>query len=113
MGRTVPSFRMAAEIERTKWNQFRFYLDKKDRKEFDQMYDLYKSNSAACSSACRPVVIHAVLMSLIFEHYKQLTILMEQKKAKDKAQSSALGVWTQTEVPGMEVNHNGEINTFF
>ena len=39
MGRTVPSFRMAAEIERTKWKQFRPYLDKKDRKMFDQMYD--------------------------------------------------------------------------
>ena len=82
MGRTVPSFRMAAEIERTKWNQFRSYLDKKDRKMFDQMYDYVKLNNAACSNACRPVVIHAVLMSIIFEHYKQLTKLMEQRKAK-------------------------------
>ena len=31
---------MAAEIERTKWKQFRFYLDKKDRKMFDKMYEL-------------------------------------------------------------------------
>ena len=69
---------MAAEIERTKWTQFRFYLDKKDRKMFDQMYDYVKLNNAAYSNACRPVVIHAVLMSIIFEHYKQLTKLMEQ-----------------------------------
>jgi len=61
------------------------------------MYDLYKSNSAACSNACRPVVIHAVIMSIIFEDYKQLTKLMEQKKKKDKAMSSTLDVWTQTE----------------
>ena len=66
VGRTVPSFRMAAEIERTKWKQFRSYLDKKDRKMFDQMYDYVKLNNAACSNACRPVVIHAVLMSIIF-----------------------------------------------
>ena len=58
-------------------------LDKKDRKIFDQMYDYVKLNNAAC----RPVVIHAVLMSIIFEHFKQLTKLMEQKKAKDKAMS--------------------------
>ena len=77
------------------------------------MYDYFKLHNAACSSACKPVVIHPILMSIVFQHYKQLTTLMEQKKAKDKAQSSALGVWTQTEVPGMEVNHNGEINTFF
>ena len=90
MGRTIPSFRLAAEIERTKWKQFRSYLDKKDRKVFDQMYDYVKLNNAACSNACRPVVIHAVLMSIIFEHYKQLTKLMEQRKAKDAAKSNTL-----------------------
>ena len=41
MGRTIPSFRIAAEIERTKWNQFRTLLDKKDRKEFDQLQKLF------------------------------------------------------------------------
>jgi hypothetical protein len=97
MGRTVPSFRIAAEIERTKWKQFRSYLDKKDRKTFDRMYDYVKLHNNSCSNACRPVVVHAVLMSIIFEHYKQLTKLTEQKKAVDKAKSSTLDVWTQTE----------------
>ena len=97
MGRTVPSFRIAEEIERIKWRQFRSYLDKKDRKMFDQMYDIVKLHNNSCSNACRPVVIHSVLMSIIFEHYKQLTKLMEQKKAKDKAKSSTLDTWTQRE----------------
>ena len=69
---------MAAEIERTKWKQFRSYLDKKDRKIFDQMYDYVKLNNAACSNACRPVVIHAVLLSIIFEHYKQLNKIVNE-----------------------------------
>jgi hypothetical protein len=95
VSRTVPSFRMAAEIERTKWRQFRSYLDKKDRKEFDQMYDYFELNSAACSNACRPVVIHAVLMSIIFEHYKQLTTLVEQQNINDKKRTSGtLDLWT-------------------
>jgi hypothetical protein len=85
VGRTVPSFRIAAEIERTKWKQFRSMLDKKDRKMFDQMYDHYKLHNNSCSNACRPVVIHAILMSIIFEHYKQLTKLMVQQKVKDSA----------------------------
>jgi len=84
-------------MERTRWNKFRSYLPMKDRKTFDQMYDLYKLNSAACSNACKPVVIHAVIMSIIFEHYKQLTKLLEQKKVKDKSKSSTLDVWTQTD----------------
>ena len=95
MGRTVPSFRIAAEIERTKWTQFRSYLDKKDRKMFDQMYDHFKSNSAACSNACRPVVVHSMLMSIIFQHYKQLTTLMEQQKVIDKKRTTgSLDSWT-------------------
>ena len=97
MGRTVPTFRLAAEIERTKWKQFRSLLDKSDRKKFDQMYDYVKLYNSTCMMACRPVVIHSVLMSIIFQHYKQLTSLMEQKKAKDKAESGTLDVWTQTE----------------
>ena len=59
------------------------------------MYDLYKSNNAACSNACRPVVIHAVLMSIIFEHYKQLTALLEQQKVNDKKRTSGtLDLWS-------------------
>ena len=88
---------MAAEVERSKWKQFRTLLDKKDKKMFDQMYDYFKSNSAACSNACRPVVIHAVLMSIIFEHYKQLTKLTEQLKERRKAKelvSNTLDLWT-------------------
>jgi len=39
MGRTVPSYRIATEIERSKWKIFRQRLDKKDRKIiFDEMF---------------------------------------------------------------------------
>ena len=37
-------------------------------------------------------------MSLIYEHYKQLTKLMDEKKVKDtanKLKSSALDLWTK------------------
>ena len=96
VGRTVPSFRMAAEIERTRWKQFRSLLDKKDRKMFDEMYDYVKLNNAACGNSCRPVVIHAVLMSIIFEHYKQLSRLMDERKVKTRTKeltSNTLDVW--------------------
>ena len=97
VGRTVPSFRIAAEIERTNWKQFRSYLDKKDRKTFDQMYDCVKLHNTACMMACRPVVIHAVLMSIIFEHYKQLTRLLDKQKEKNQTKelmSNTLDLWT-------------------
>ena len=97
VGRTVLSFRIAAEIERTKWKQFRSLLDKKDRKMFDQIYDCVTLHNTACMMACRPVVIHAVLISIIFEHYKQLTRLMDQQKVKNTAQeftSNTFDLWT-------------------
>ena len=61
---------------------------------FDQMYDYVKLNNAACSNACRPVVIHAVLMSIIFEHYKQLTKLTGQQKANNATKSNSFDLWT-------------------
>ena len=36
MGRTIPSYRIASEIERWKCRPFRHELDKKDRKMFDE-----------------------------------------------------------------------------
>jgi len=29
--------------------------------------------NAAGTTACRPILVHVVLISIIFEHYKQLT----------------------------------------
>ena len=72
MGRTIPSYRIAAEMERSNWKIFRQRLDKKDRKMFDQMFSYSKLYNSAGSNACRPVLIHPILMSIIFEHYKQL-----------------------------------------
>jgi hypothetical protein len=79
MGRTIPSFRIAAEMERTKWKPFRQALDKKDRKIFDEMFSYSRLYNSACSNACRPVLIHVILMPIIFEHYKQLTKIVSKK----------------------------------
>jgi hypothetical protein len=40
MGRTVPSFRTALEMEKEDWKPFRSALDKSDRKKFDDMWDI-------------------------------------------------------------------------
>ena len=72
MGRTIPSYRIASEIERDKWKIFRQSLDKKDRKMFDQMFSYSRLFNSAGSNACRPMLIHPIIMSIVFEHYKQL-----------------------------------------
>jgi hypothetical protein len=40
MGRTIPSFRIALEIEKEEWKPFRNALGKADRKKFDDMWDI-------------------------------------------------------------------------
>ena len=74
MGRTVPSYRIATEMERSKWKIFRQKSNKKDRKKFDQMFSYSRLYKPAGSDACRPVLLHPILMSIIFEHYKQLDV---------------------------------------
>lgn len=65
MGRTVPSYRIATEMERGKWKIFRQKLNKKDRKEFDEMFSYSKLYNSAGSNACRPVLLHPILMYII------------------------------------------------
>ena len=80
MGRTVPSYRIAAEMERSKWKIFRQRLNKKDKKIFDQMLDCSRLYNSAGSNACRPQLIHPILMSIVLEHYRQLDSIQKQLK---------------------------------
>ena len=71
MGRTIPSYTLASERERRKWKIFREELDKSERKTFDEMMS-YSRIYTAGVTACKPVLLHPILMSIIFEHYKQV-----------------------------------------
>jgi hypothetical protein len=72
MGRTIPSFRITAMMEQSKWRSFRYNLDKNDRKIFDELFSISRLYNSACSNCARPMVIQYILMSIIFHHYKQL-----------------------------------------
>lgn len=73
MGRTIPSYQIASETEIRKWRSFRNALAKQDRKNFDEMLSITRFYKVVGIMACRPVLIHPILMSIIFEHYKQLS----------------------------------------
>jgi hypothetical protein len=75
MGRTIPSYRIATEMERNKWKIFRQELDKSERKLFDEIMSYSRLYNTAGVMACKPVLIQPILMSIIFEQYKQLEIL--------------------------------------
>ena len=80
MDRTVPSYRIATEMERNKWKIFRQRLNKKDRKKFDEMLDYSRLYNSAGSNASRPQLIHPIIMSIVLEHYRQLDSIRKQLK---------------------------------
>ena len=80
MGRTIPSFRIAAVLEEKTWKQYRKYLNTNDRKIFDNMFATANLYNSASSYAAIPIRIHPIMMSIVFHHYKILKEHLESKK---------------------------------
>lgn len=74
MGRILPSFRIALAMEEKEgWKPFRNALDKKDRKKFDEMFDIPRFYISACSNSVQYVRLHPILMSILLYNYRELT----------------------------------------
>ena len=81
MGRTIPSFRIASMMEQKEWKVFRKSLNKSDRNVFDNMFDIAHLYNSACSYTANPIRLHPIFISIIFHHYKQLTMIAKQIEA--------------------------------
>jgi hypothetical protein len=94
MGRTIPSFRIALEIEQAEWKPFRNALDKSDRKKFDDMWDLPRWYISACSNSVQYVRLHPILMSILLYDYKELTqCISEVERIEAIVNSKKKGGW--------------------
>jgi hypothetical protein len=49
-----------------------FALDKSERKQFDEMWDIPKLYVSACSNSAQLVPLHPIFISILFHHYKEL-----------------------------------------
>ena len=78
MGRTIRSFKIALAMEKEEWKPFRNALDKKEKKDFDDMFDTPKLYISACSNSCQPVPLHPIVMSILYHHYKELKECIKQ-----------------------------------
>ena len=88
MGRTIPTFSTAIEMEKRRWKPFRdaLYGKKSARKDFDKkMFDIPRSYTSACSNSVQIVRLHSILMSILLHHHKQLTECTEKVKQIDEA----------------------------
>lgn len=70
MDRTIPSFRIAIDME---WKIYQKYLDNKnndERKLFKQMFSIASLYNSACSYSNNPFRISPILISIILHNYK-------------------------------------------
>jgi len=72
-------------MEKEEWKPFRNALNnKKERKEFDDMFDIPRSYLPACSNSVSLVPLQPIMISILFHHYTQL---MELKAEVEQIKS--------------------------
>ena len=72
MGRNVPSFRMALEMEMEKWEGYRKCLRPDEREIFDRMMDNYRIHASASGMTVRTNPLEAMFMSVLLEHQRKI-----------------------------------------
>ena len=74
MGKTVESYRIALDIEIQNWSGFAKALRSEDRAAFEQILDACRDYASAGSNATRPVLLEAMVMSILVFQQKKLRI---------------------------------------
>lgn len=70
-------------MEKAEWKPFRNALDRKERKEFDDMWDIPRLCLMACYGSVQLVPLQPMMMSILFQHYKELTECAKQVEQID------------------------------
>jgi hypothetical protein len=99
MGRTVPSFRIVLDEEKAEWKPFRNALDKSEKKEFDDMWDIPRLDITACSNSVQLAPIQPIFMSILFHHYEELMEIkaqVEQMKGEKQSKEGGCEYVTNT-----------------
>src|SRR5215211_1169906 len=65
-------------MEKADWKPFRNALDKLDRNKFDEMFDIPRFHISSCSNSVQLVVLHPIIRSILFQHYKELIQLISE-----------------------------------
>ena len=85
MGKTVPSYRMALEMEIKSWAPFIRWLSKEDLQAFSALMDMCRSFAMAGGNATRPVIFEPMVMSILLFRQKKINELekrLNQEKAR-------------------------------
>ena len=65
-------------MEKERVETFRNAVDKKERKGFDEVWDIPKLYISACSNSVQLVPLQPIIISILYHHYKELKECMKQ-----------------------------------
>ena len=78
MGRTIPPFRPALEMEIATWRDFVRALRPPDRPYFDKVVQYARQHGDAGGMAARPLLTEVIYMCALLEQEKKIATLEEQ-----------------------------------
>lgn len=81
MGRSIPSFRMLVDIERSEWRTFREKLSNKQDKEYlNKLFAIPKLYRHSLSNLSKPIIMESILLSILFQSFKEMDKLSCKSK---------------------------------
>ena len=84
MGRTVPSYRQALEVEIARWEGFRKALRGRELEAFDRMMNACRAYASAGGMATRPVLTEAMFMCILLSQQKEIMEIKESLERLEK-----------------------------
>ena len=72
MGRTVPSYRQALEMEIASWKGFHRALRSRDAEAFVEMMNACRMHASSGGMATRPIITDAMFMSILLSQQRAL-----------------------------------------
>jgi hypothetical protein len=78
MGRTVLPYSQVWEAERQRWQKFRRALRQEDQAHLDRLFESARLHLQAGVYASNPLPLESMLLSMLLEHQKALSALIEQ-----------------------------------
>ena len=78
MGKTVPSYRIALELEIATWKAFGKALNSEGQEAFSELMDICRGFATASGNACNPVIFENMAISVLLAQQKKLQKLEQQ-----------------------------------
>ena len=78
MGRTLLPYSQVWEAERQRWQKFRRALRREDQVHLDRLFESARLHLQAGVYAAQPWPLESLLLSMLLEHQKTLSSLLER-----------------------------------